>query len=96
MKKLLLFSVFALMVVSFSAGAFAQDGGTKMMKKTDEGVELSGTVVITATVQALNVKERQVVLADANGKNAMRVENAGRIRPEHGLSDDVRCFGRFG
>ncbi|MFQ5471560.1 MAG: TIM barrel protein [Dehalococcoidia bacterium] len=30
----------------------------------------------------------QVVLADANGKNAMRVENAGRIRPEHGLSDD--------
>ena len=30
----------------------------------------------------------QVVLADANGKNAMRVENAGRIKPEHGLSDD--------
>jgi len=27
MKRLLLFSVFALMVVSFSAGAFAQDGG---------------------------------------------------------------------
>jgi inosose dehydratase len=30
----------------------------------------------------------QVVLADANGKNAMRVENAGRIRSEHGLTDD--------
>lgn len=29
-----------------------------------------------------------VVLADANGKNAMRVENAGRIQPEHGLTDD--------
>jgi len=30
----------------------------------------------------------QVVLADANGKNEMRVDNAGRIKPEHGLSDD--------
>jgi len=50
MKKLLLFSVFALMVVSFSTGAFAQGGETKMMKKTDTGVELSGTVVMTATV----------------------------------------------
>lgn len=29
-----------------------------------------------------------IVLADANGKNAMRVENAGRIRPEHGFTDE--------
>jgi inosose dehydratase len=29
-----------------------------------------------------------VVLADANGKNLMRVENAGRIRPEHALMPD--------
>ena len=79
MKKLLLFSVFALMVVSFSAGAFAQDGGTKMMKKTDTGIELSGTVVITATVQALNVKERQVVLADAAG-NVQVVEAGPEVK----------------
>jgi len=67
MKKLLLFSVFALIVVSFSAGAFARDGATKMMKKTDTSVELSGTVVMTATVQALNVNERLIVLADSAG-----------------------------
>jgi len=53
MKKLLLFSVFALMVVSFSAGVFAQDGGTKMMKKTDTGIELSGTVVCWPTPQVM-------------------------------------------
>lgn len=29
-----------------------------------------------------------VVLADENGRDPVRVENAGRIRPEHGLSDD--------
>ncbi|TFG76406.1 MAG: hypothetical protein E4H21_06460 [Thermodesulfobacteriales bacterium] len=75
MKKLLLFSVFALMVVSFSAGVFAQDGATKMMKKTDTGVELSGTVVMTATVQSLNVKDRLIVLTDAAGN--VQVVNAG-------------------
>jgi hypothetical protein len=76
MKRLLLFSVFALMVVSFSAGAFAQDGTKKMIEepgettlieKSDKSVVLSGTVVMTATIQALNVKERIVVLADAEG-----------------------------
>ncbi len=67
MKRLLLFSVLALALVSFSDGAFAQDGKTKMMKKTDTGIELSGTVVMTATVQALNVKERLIVLADSAG-----------------------------
>ncbi len=75
MKKLLLFSVFALMFVSFSTGAFAQDGATKMMKKTDTGVELVGTAVMTATVQALNEDERLVVLADAEGN--VQVVNAG-------------------
>jgi inosose dehydratase len=29
-----------------------------------------------------------VILTDANGVNIQRVRNAGRIRPEHGLSDD--------
>ena len=29
-----------------------------------------------------------IVLADDNGKNPTRTQNAGRIRPEHGLSDE--------
>jgi len=79
MKKLLLFSVFALMVVSFSAGVFAQDGATKMMKKTDTGVELSGTVVLTATVQAINVNDRLIVLADSAG-NVQIVEAGPEVK----------------
>ena len=79
MKKLLLFSVFALMVVSFSAGAFAQDGATKMMKKTDTGIELSGTVVMTATVQAINVNDRIIVLADSAG-NVQIVEAGPEVK----------------
>jgi len=79
MKKLLLFSVFALMFVSFSAGAFAQDGATKMMKKTDTGVELAGTAVMTATVQALNVEDRLIVLADSAG-NVQIVEAGPEVK----------------
>ena len=79
MKKLLLFSVFALMVVSFSAGAFAQDGATKMMKKTDTGVELVGTAVMTAKVQALNVEDRLIVLADSAG-NVQVVEAGPEVK----------------
>jgi len=75
MKKLLLFSVFALIIVSFSTGAFAQDGATKMMKKTDTGVELVGTAVMTATVQSINVKDRFIVLADAESN--VQIVNAG-------------------
>jgi hypothetical protein len=76
MKRLLLFSVFALAIVSFSVGSFAQDGTKKMIEepgettlieKSDKSVVLSGTVVMTATIQALNVKERIVVLADDEG-----------------------------
>lgn len=76
MKRLFLFSVFALAIVSFSVGSFAQDGAKKMIEepgettlieKSDKSVVLSGTVVMTATIQALNVKERIVVLADAEG-----------------------------
>jgi len=76
MKRLFLFSVLALALVSFSAGSFAQDGTRKMMEepgetmvieRTDTKLVLKGTVVMTATIQALNVKERLVVLADAEG-----------------------------
>lgn len=76
MKRLFLFSVLALALVSFSVRSFAQDGTKKMIEepgettlieKSDKSVVLSGTVVMTATIQALNVKERIVVLADAEG-----------------------------
>lgn len=76
MKRLFLFSVLALALVSFSVRSFAQDGAKKMIEepgettlieKSDKSVVLSGTVVMTATIQALNVKERIVVLADAEG-----------------------------
>lgn len=92
MKRLLLFSVFALMVLSFSAGAFAQDGKTKMMKKTDTGIELSGTVVMTATVQALNVKERLIVLADDAG-NLQIVEAGPEVKnfDQIAIGDQVKA-----
>jgi len=76
MKRLFLFSVLALALVSFSVRSFAQDGAKKMIEepgettlieKSDKSVVLSGTVVMTATIQALNEKERIVVLADAEG-----------------------------
>jgi len=76
MKRLFFFSVLALALVSFSVRSFAQDGAKKMIEepgettlieKSDKSVVLSGTVVMTATIQALNVKERIVVLADAEG-----------------------------
>lgn len=76
MKRLFFFSVLALALVSFSVRSFAQDGAKKMIEepgettlieKSDKSVVLSGTVVMTATIQALNVKERIVVLADDEG-----------------------------
>ena len=50
-----------------------------MMKKTDTGVELSGTVVMTAKVQAMNERERLVVLADADG-NVQVVEAGPEVK----------------
>lgn len=79
MKKLFMFSVFALTLFALTSGAFARDGETKMIKKTDTSVEVSGTVVMTATVQALNVKERLVVLADAAG-NVQIVEAGPEVK----------------
>jgi hypothetical protein len=79
MKRLFMFSVVALTLVALTSGAFARDGETKMIKKTDTSVEVSGTVVMTATVQALNVKERLVVLADAAG-NVQIVEAGPEVK----------------
>jgi hypothetical protein len=76
MKRLFLFSVLALALVSFSSWSFAQDGAKKMMEepgetmvieRTDKKLVLKGTVVMTATIQAINVDERIVVLADDEG-----------------------------
>jgi hypothetical protein len=76
MKRLFLFSVLALALVSFSVRSFAQDGAKKMMEepgetmvieRTDKKLVLKGTVVMTATIQAINVDERIVVLADDEG-----------------------------
>ena len=76
MKRLSLFLVLALTLVSFSPWSFAQDGAKKMMEepgetmvieRSDKHLVLKGTVVMTATIQAINVEERIVVLADAEG-----------------------------
>ncbi len=76
MKRLFLFSVLALALVSFSPWSFAQDGAKKMMEepgetmvieRSDKRLVLKGTVVMTATIQAINVEERIVVLADDEG-----------------------------
>lgn len=67
MKRLFLFSVLALTLSSLISGAFAQDMKKFEMKKSDTGIEVSGTAMMTATVQALNVNERLVVLSDSAG-----------------------------
>jgi inosose dehydratase len=46
-----------------------------------------------AAVAATDAPPPFVILADANGANSIRVANAGRVRPEHGLSgDEWRAF----
>ena len=44
--------------------------------------------VRTAKLLAAVGKAPFIVLADENGKNPIRTQNAGRIRPEQGLSDE--------
>jgi inosose dehydratase len=46
------------------------------------------TTVRTAKLLAAVGKAPFIVLADENGKNPIRTQNAGRIRPEQGLSDE--------
>jgi len=46
------------------------------------------TAVRTAKLLRAVGKSPFIVLADDNGKNTIRTQNAGRIRPEHGLNDE--------
>jgi inosose dehydratase len=46
------------------------------------------TAVRTAKLLAAVGKAPFIVLADENGKNPIRTQNAGRIRPEQGLNDE--------
>ena len=65
MMRISLFSVFVLMLVSFSVGGFAQDAEKYEMKESDKGIEVSSTLTMTATVQAINASEREVVLRNS-------------------------------
>jgi len=67
MNRISLFSVLVLMLVSFSAGAFAQEAVETEMEVGKKGIEVAGAVQMTATVQAINVNEREVVLANDAG-----------------------------
>jgi inosose dehydratase len=46
------------------------------------------TARLLAAVATADAPPPFVILADANGADTTRVRNAGRIRPDHGLSDD--------
>lgn len=98
MKRLFLFSVLAFGLVSFSVGSFAQQDGAKqmleqpgktgktmMVNKGDRKIVLTGTAVETLQIQALNVKERLVVLADMEGNLVDVVE----------VDDDVKGFDKL-
>jgi hypothetical protein len=75
MKRISFLSVLVLMLASFSVGAIAQEAETYAVQKSDKGIEVSGVVRMTATVQAINVNEREVVLANDAGD--VRVIEAG-------------------
>ena len=64
MSKIFSFLVAALLVISFSAQAFAQAEEVVEIQEGPKGIKLVDAVVITATVQAINVNERLVILGD--------------------------------
>ena len=73
MKKLLTLSVFVLMIVSFSIGAFAQGEEVLEVEKNNKGFKIIDVVMMQATVQAINANERIIVLADDAG-NVQTIE----------------------
>ena len=94
----LMFSVLALALLSFSSISFAQPEGAKkmleqpgetgktmMIKEGDRKIILRGTAVETLYIQALNMNERLVVLADADGNLVDVVE----------VDDDVPNFDKL-
>jgi hypothetical protein len=73
MKKLLSLSVFLLMLISYSICANAQEAEMVDVETSNKGIKLIDVVVMQATVQAINVNERIVILADDAG-NVQTVE----------------------
>ena len=59
--------VLVLVVFPFSIISFAQDMEEVKWEKTDSSIMLGKSTVVTATVQALNVNERKVVLIGESG-----------------------------
>ncbi len=59
--------VLVLIVLPFSIISFAQDMEEVKWEKTDSSIMLGKSTVVTATVQALNVNERKVVLIGESG-----------------------------
>ena len=59
--------VLVIVVFPFSIISFAQDMEEVKWEKTDSSIMLGKSTVVTATVQALNVNERKVVLIGESG-----------------------------
>lgn len=91
MSKLFSFLVAALLVISFSAQAFAQAEEVVEMQEGPKGIKLVDAVVMTATVQAINVNERLVILGDDEG-NVQVVEASPEVKnfDQIALGDEVR------
>ena len=73
MKKLFSLSVFVLMLISFSICANAQEAEMVEVEANKKGFKVIDVVVMQARVQAINVNERIVILADDAG-NVQTVE----------------------
>ncbi len=91
MSKLCSFLVAALLVVSFSAQAFAQAEEVVEMQQGPKGIKLVDAVVMTATVQAINVNERLIILGDDQG-NVQVVEASPEVKnfDQIALGDQLR------
>lgn len=75
MKRISIFAAFVLMLASFSVCAFAQDEVQPEDQEAKKGIGMAGIVQMTATVQAINKNEREVVLANEAGQ--VKVVEAG-------------------
>ncbi|MEX0999353.1 MAG: hypothetical protein WD000_05265 [Thermodesulfobacteriota bacterium] len=73
MKKLLSLSVFVLMLISYSICANAQEAEMVEVETSNKGMKVIDVIVMQATVQAINVNERIIILADDAG-NVQTVE----------------------
>ncbi|MEM7009558.1 MAG: hypothetical protein AAF462_10530 [Thermodesulfobacteriota bacterium] len=79
MKTVFSILVAALLVISFSAQAFAEVEEMVEMQKGPKGIKLVDAVVMTATVQALNLNERLIILGDDAG-NVQVVEAGPEVK----------------